>query len=552
MLEEWLYRHRLAVFRLVTALMVTGVIILIVYLGRGTIHAALRPALVRYVLSEMNDAERQQLLEQAVAEVDVFRADLITRTLSELPEAEKEALYDRMASAVGSWQDTLPEPDVGRIAKRNHRFVFKDAAVVTNNAGLRSAEPFTPPLPGSFRIICLGDSMVFGTGGLEADRFCDRIGAFYRDSGIRPDGREVQTYALGIDSWTAVNEATYLSSRISDYAPDVILVMTLANDITDTFGVNGAGAATQDFSPEYRSQGSAVFSIWPVDYFGVDVGSALMTNLCPEADRRWGKAMTRLRRLETLQSARGGTMVFSVLDFDHYFSQIYLSHYRRLSFSSPLIFTSFQPSPRTQLPHDPHPSREGHRILANHFIRTLHASGQIPLPAELLPPLHPRLSVDPPPWDPARLRREQAQYARSSLRTRVDFADLRPSDLRMYLGGFFPTSDTDALRQPPFASVRSGWLLAHPGGRPTVTVRIAVPDKIELYPFTLRMSLQGQPATTLTLASVSESGEHRLTAVVPEGPYAEAIEVILETDAYWTTIDDPRMKSFYLMSAEVN
>jgi hypothetical protein len=66
------------------------------------------------------------------------------------------------------------------------------------------------------------------------------------------------------------------------------------------------------------------------------------------------------------------------------------------------------------------------------------------------------------------------------------------------------------------------------------------------------MSLQGQPATTLTLASVSESGEHRLTAVVPEGPYTEAIEVILETDAYWTTIDDPRMKSFYLMSAEVN
>ena len=551
MLHDWLYRHRLKLFRVLLTAMVGGVIFVILYLGRHTIEAALRPVLVSYVLSEMSDEERERLVETAVAEVDVFRADLISRTLADLPEAEKEALYDRMASAVGSWQDTLPEPDVGRIAKRNHQFVFKEAEVVTNNAGLRSATPFVSRPPDVFRIICLGDSMVFGTGGLEADRFCDQIEAFYQAQDIRPDGRTVETYALGIDSWTAVNEATYLSSRISDYDPDIILVMTLANDITDTFGVNGAGAWTQDFSPEYRSRGSAVFSIWPVDYFQQDTGSALMTDLSPEALGRWDKAMGQLKRLEDLQHQRGGAMVFSVLDFNHYFSQIYQDHYRRMGFASPLIFTSFQPSTATQLPHDPHPSRAGHKILADHFIHTMSASGQLPVPAAALPKLHHALSVAPPDWRPESLQRSRRDYVRKHLRTRVDFADLTDNDLRLYLGGFFPEARAGGLKTPPFASLRSGWLLAHPGGQPTLTLRISVPEKVELFPFSLDVFLQGQRVTSLELPSLEHSGEHTIEVAVPDSDYDQAVEVILETSAYWTTIDDPRMKSFYLLSAEV-
>ena len=551
MLGDWVYRHRLTVFRLLTAIMVSGIIALIVYLGRGTISAALRPVLVRHVVSEMSEAEQRELMEVALAQVDVFRDDLIQQTLAELPEAEKEALYDRLASAVGSWQDTLPEPDVGRIAKRNHSFEFKQAQVKTNNAGLRSTRDYGPPAEGTFRIVCLGDSMVFGTGGPEDDRFCDQLGAFYRDNNIQPQGRTVETLALGIDSWTLVNEATYLGSRISDYAPDVILVMTLANDITDTFGINGAGASTQDFSPEYRSQGTAVFSIWPVDYFGVDVGSALMTDLSPQARLRWKKGMERLRRLETLQHQRGGTMVLSVLDFNDYFTSIYHEHHHRLGFSSPLIFTSFQPSRSTQLPHDPHPNRSGHRILANHFIHALHASGQLVVPESVLPPLHAELSVRPPSWDPQVLLRQRARYARDHLRQRIDFADLQPEDLHLYLGGFFPEQADDALSAPPFASLRSGWLMAHPGGAPRFTLRIQVPEKVELFPFELTVHLQGEAATTLTLETTAESGEHTITAAVPVSIYEDAIEVMLETESYWTTIDDARMKSFYLLSAEV-
>ncbi len=44
-----------------------------------------------------------------------------------------------------------------------------------------------------------------------------------------------------------------------------------------------------------------------------------------------------------------------------------------------------------------------------------------------------------------------------------------------------------------------------------------------------------------------------IAAAVPPLPASElALEVMLETDSYRTTIRDPRMKSFYLVSARVD
>jgi len=525
---------------------VVGTVLLLSWPG---LERAIHPMLVEWVVAGMTDEERGRFLQTATTEVDVFREDLIAMTLAEMPEAEREAVYQRLANSAGSWQDVLSEPDVGRIAKKNHTFNFKGVEVVTNNAGLWSSRDYTSKPDDVFRIVCLGDSMVAGTGGLLTDRFCDQIEHFYRDHHVLGDGKNIEAIAVGIDSWTTVNEATYLASRISDYDPDVILVLTVANDITDTFGVNGAGTATQEFSPEYRSLGTAVFSIWPTGYFGVDTGSALMTDLAPEANRRWEKSMGLLKRLEDLQHRRGKHAVFAVLDFNPYFSAIYADWFDRLQFTSPRMFTSFMPGPSTQLAHDPHPNRAGHWIMATHFIHVMSSNDMVPVAPDQLPPLHARLTAEPVERGEGRLQALRAQYARDHLRTRVDFDNLAPTDLQMYLGGFFPERRRGALTSSPFASLKSAFLLAHPGGQPEVTVRIRVPDKVALYPFDLDLFLQGTHARTLHLENASDAGVHELTAALPPGDPL-AIEVMLQTSSYWTTIDDQRMKSFYLLSAE--
>ena len=159
--------------------MVSLVVFAMLFVMRKPLERAIRPMLFSYYFNNLSKAEREEVMKRAVQEVDLFQEDLIARTLSKMPTEEKKKIYQKLANQIGSWNDTLPEPNVGRILKKNHQFTFKKAVVQTNNAGLRSQRPFTKKSNDVFRIICLGDSMVFGTGGKEEDRFCDQIEDYY-------------------------------------------------------------------------------------------------------------------------------------------------------------------------------------------------------------------------------------------------------------------------------------------------------------------------------------------------------------------------------------
>jgi hypothetical protein len=197
------------------------------------------------------------LLLGAVVGVVALRSQIVQRLMrpalldymaANLDEQSRNELYEELAKSEGTLWDTVPDVLVGRLAKRQGEFRYKQSVVRTNNAGLRSALPYTLKRPGVFRIVCLGDSMVFGEGGLEEDRFCDQVERFYSEQGIRPDDKRIETYALGLPSWTLLQEARYLSRRLTAYDPDLIVVLTTANDITDSFGVTGKGTLTTKFT----------------------------------------------------------------------------------------------------------------------------------------------------------------------------------------------------------------------------------------------------------------------------------------------------------------
>lgn len=511
-------------FHAVAASLSLGVCLAALYLFTPALARILRPMLLDYAFASMSDEDRRRMYDEIAADVDAV------------------------------W-DVVPEPLVARIGRRGSVTVIKQAEVRFNNAGMRSARPYLPKDARTFRIVCLGDSMVFGSGAPEPDRFCDQIEQFYRDRGVRAEGKRIQAYAVGLPSWTAVQEATYLSSRITAYDPDVILVLTMSNDIADLSGVTGVGTLTNDFSPEHRNRGSGVFSNYAGMPFGSLAPGPLNTDLVPEARDHWRKAMSALGRLTNLQRSRGKRILHSVMQLDNfYFTEVYKAYFQQLGIDAPMIVTDFFRSEGNQLAHDAHPNRSGHTILSSHYIRAMDALGWIPLDASLLPELHDGLTLDfERPADPEELERLRREFADSVLRTSLDFNRFERGDVRSFLGGLMPARrGAKAYDSPPWASVRSGFALRRPSQARALRVTLRLPARVELFPFRLELRLDGHPAGSWEFTEPSEAGLHTLVAELPPlVPGAEALEVLLETDSYFTEIHDPRMKSFELLSARV-
>jgi hypothetical protein len=119
-----------------------------------------------------------------------------------LSDEERIAIYRDIASSFGGLWDTVPEANVGHLAKRHHKTVANQADVKINNAGLRSSRMFKPQPDDVFRIVCLGDSFVFGDGGREQVRFSNLLERFYQEQCIQLDGKRIESYAVGLGSWT--------------------------------------------------------------------------------------------------------------------------------------------------------------------------------------------------------------------------------------------------------------------------------------------------------------------------------------------------------------
>ena len=512
----------------VRILLALGVAALCLALASPLVLKILRPALLHYLLDNLSDARRLEL-------------------------------YESLAARSGQFYDAVPEPKVGRLGKRGVVTRYRGAEVRINNAGMRSSSDYRAKPKGVFRIVCLGDSYVFGTGGPEEDRFCDQVGEFYRHRDLRAGGKVIETYALGLDSWTLTQEASYLSSRISAYDPDVILQLSVSNDITPLAGVNGLGMATYEFSPEARQWGSGLFSNQAARYFGERNFSALAWSLSPQSRQEWTRAFSALGRLVELQQGRGGKILLSVLDYPfsgQFFSELYTWHLHQSRLHVPFLATSFLPSFETQLPHDAHPNRLGNGYLAAHYIHALNRLGWIPVPSSDLPHLPEELTLDlNPEPDPDRLKRDREEFVSRHLRTGLDFGRLSREETRAFLGGIFPERGGEkALQGYPWASIRSGFLMSRlEGGRERqLVLEIRIPPLPELFPFRLTVMAEGMEIARLDLDKPEPSDLYRLEGDLPALDRRElAREVVLITSSYFAGIGNARMKSFRLVSAEL-
>ncbi len=483
-----------------------------------------------------------------------LKNDIVAYYVASLSEQQKQQLYQEVAGMSSTLWDATPEPLVAVLGRRNHDARDKGTEVRFNNAGFRSSVSFEPRDPGRFRIVCLGDSFVFGSGGAEEDRFCNQLEAFYQTRGILVDGRPIETYALGLDGWTALQESAYLFARLSAYEPDVIVLLSIGNDFTSIFGVTGTGALTGAFSPEHRQWGSGVFWHKASQSFGWMPRSALVTDLGPEGRAVWEKGMLAIAGLVDKQHERDGRILLSFMQqAPSYEGELYRHYLRELTVSAPYITTGYFPKEGNRLPHDSHPNRSGHAIIAHHYVHALDRLGWVPVPEDRLPPLHAELSLDfEAVPDEANLARQRKVFVKRHLRQALRFCCLEPEEAAALLGGVLLDRSVSE-HDTPWASVRSGFLMRRqPGEKEFLELVIDVPARMELFPFRLEIFLDGALRATLELASLSDAGQQLIHAALPDHDDNDVIEVVLIAGSYFADIEDGRMKSFGLVSATVS
>jgi len=484
---------------------------------------------------------------------EIYFRQVMTNPTALLSAEDKEIIYQKLAADLPGIYEAVPDPNVGKLLQKNISKTQRQASVVTNNVGLRDDRPYTQKASGTFRIVCLGDSFVEGTGGRVEDRFCNQLEDMINEYRLLGEGKTAQAYAVGVGSWSAVNEASYMISHLSAYEPDLIIILLVSNDIADGQGVSGIGTASNQFSPTNRAMGSGVFSDTIASNFSAPE-TYLLYDLGPESVSRWQKTFALYKRLEDLQLARGGAVIFSVLNSIEFFTQLAMNYHSQAGMTSPFLITDYFPDEQNALPHDPHPSRAGHRILASHYLHAMAREGLIHAPDDELVPLHPGLDLDTSiRVDADYLAETREAIAEQYLPSHIEFNNLSNLEIQAFLGGIWPDLDSpmeNRRQEFPYASIKAGFLLAREAKANHLAVELYLPPKPELYPNTIRMFVNGKLGDTLEIESVEQSGEWLLVAELDDpDDDGSIIEIMLRSETHWSSLTDHTMRSFELRKA---
>lgn len=105
---------------------------------------------------------------------------------------------------------------------------FQGVRVQTNAAGGRGPEHTARKAPGAFRVLALGDSVLFGWGVPWPDTGVARLEERLRAAAA---GREVDVVDTGVPGYNTAMEAALLRARAAELAPDVVLLDFVANDL---------------------------------------------------------------------------------------------------------------------------------------------------------------------------------------------------------------------------------------------------------------------------------------------------------------------------------
>lgn len=212
----------------------------------------------------------------------------------------KQAALDQLISrGVGIW-DSHPDSQVGRVLLTGlDGAEMDDIEVQSNSMGLREREFSLPKPKKTVRIVLLGDSFVFGERVDADERFGARLEEYLSEKAIL-DGRKIEVLHLGLGSWNFISESNWGRRQLSLLQPDLVVLLTVINDLDDSDGVRGFGSKA-NFSPLRRSQASSrVTTNHAVAYLGFRIANSLHEARDYESRTRFAEAKREVHKLKNL------------------------------------------------------------------------------------------------------------------------------------------------------------------------------------------------------------------------------------------------------------
>jgi hypothetical protein len=198
--------------------------------------------------------------------------------------------------------------------------------VQVNARGLRGPEVAVPKPPGVFRILWLGDSVTFGHGVARVeDLFPFRVA----DGLSARLGRRVESVDAGVGGWAPWQQRAWLEREGWSYAPDLVVVGFVLNDLTEPLSLVRYGGQGEGWQLARSARGqldrwlseSALVTVLRTGFvtlrFGADVrrGAAAaetrdVARLAAEPDapqwqQSWRLTASNLERLFASSRARG-------------------------------------------------------------------------------------------------------------------------------------------------------------------------------------------------------------------------------------------------------
>jgi len=173
------------------------------------------------------------------------------------PEVRRE-LVTRLVAETDALNDSHPDADVARVLAPSSRHRFEGVDVATNRVGMRERDYAIPKPAGLVRVVVLGDSFVFGIKCEPQERLGGQLERLLRE-GRGPGAPDVEVLSLGVSSWNLTSAIAYLRRQLDRLQPDLVLHVTVSNDLDDVSGVRGFGALAS-FAPLHPSRADSLLN----------------------------------------------------------------------------------------------------------------------------------------------------------------------------------------------------------------------------------------------------------------------------------------------------
>jgi lysophospholipase L1-like esterase len=294
------------------------------------------------------------------------------------PATREKLVEGAVANGEGVW-DTYPDPAVGRLLQP----YLKQRQVTTfhvnsNSYGLRERQ-FDLPKPANVtRVVLLGDSYVMGHGVEEHERLGVFLERWLKEKAA-PQHGPIEVLHVGVSTWNVVAECTYLRRIMTPLRPDLVIQLSVRNDVEDNAAARGFGELA-NFNPQHPERGDILFKTsHPALAFQTKANNWIGQGLDWESRQRYVEAAESIEAM--------------VKELDHAGARYLLVDYYMglLPVARHFLMRSLKPEQCAHLPDefvkeakyrnsesDAHFNKEGHKLVARMLYSAIQRRGLLP------------------------------------------------------------------------------------------------------------------------------------------------------------------------------